>query len=375
MGTPPARGQEAPIAWSRWSASPVSIDATALPLVEEEALAQCGEAEARLRDIAHEVLARRLRGLPMPELDDIALMQRAAGEPHPWARAWFASGRTLDDAKAMAKLDLWLGPAARPARRRCGVASGEAADGTRALAVVTIDALADLAPLPTRVRPGQWLTIEARLRVRASGGQVIVLGPNGPPRPLPTWFDGAVLRGRFAPERPGEFALQVIADVAGGPRPVLEAIVFAGVDPPAQKDDRRAPGEDSTPGVEDDDHLARMITAARASVGLAPLARDLRLDAVAGDHAARMARLQQLAHDAGAGDPLDRLRAAGVDASCAGENVAHAPTVALAHRSLWASPSHRLNLLRKEFDRVGVGVARDPHGDAWAVETFTGCQR
>jgi uncharacterized protein YkwD len=55
-----------------------------------------------------------------------------------------------------------------------------------------------------------------------------------------------------------------------------------------------------------------------------------------------------------------------------GENVAHATTVALAHRALWASPSHRANLLRREFESVGVAVARDDRGDAWVVETFAG---
>lgn len=306
----------------------------------------------------------------MPELDGIAFMQRAAGEPHPWARAWVASGQVSG---VLAQLDSWVGPTPAGALRRCGAASGEMADGVQALAVVSVDVLADLAPLPTRARPGEWLTVEAHLRVPATGGQIIVLGSTGAPRPLPTSFDGSVLRARFAPERRGEFAVQVMADVAGGPRPVIEAIVFAGIDPPQREDDRAAPGEDAAAGaLEDDDRLAHMIGAARAAARLSPLARDLRLDAVARDHAARMALTHQLAHDAGDGDPFDRLHIAGVDSPYAGENVAHASTVPLAHRMLWNSPSHRANLLRREFDRVGVGVVRDNHGDAWAVETFAG---
>ena len=65
---------------------------------------------------------------------------------------------------------------------------------------------------------------------------------------------------------------------------------------------------------------------------------------------------------------IERLRVAGMDARYVGENVAHASTVSLAHRSLWASPSHRANLLRREFDRLGVAVVRDERGDAWVVE-------
>lgn len=314
---------------------------------------------------------QKLRGLPVPELDEIALLQRAAGEPHPWARAWVATSHTLDSDALMVKLDAWLGLAPNRSLRRCGVASAASAiDGMHVLAVVTIDALADLAPLRIRARPGQWLTVDARLRVPATGGEVIVLGPGVAPRRLPTSFDGVTLRAHFAPERRGEFSLQVMADVRGGPRPVLEAMVFADVEPRAQRD-RVAPGEDVADGNGDDaDRLAHMITKARASAGLGSLARDSSLDAVARDHAARMAHAKDLAHELGDGNPLERLRAAGVDARHAGENVAHASTVPLAHRSLWASPSHRANLLRREFDRIGVGVVRDERGDAWVVETL-----
>ena len=115
-----------------------------------------------------------------------------------------------------------------------------------------------------------------------------------------------------------------------------------------------------------------MVAAARATAGLAPLGRDARLDAVARAHARRMATAHELAHDAGDGDPLERLRNAGLDPRDAGENVAHAATVPLAHRALWASPSHRANLLGRGYDRLGVAVVRDEHGDVWAVETFAG---
>jgi uncharacterized protein YkwD len=367
-----ALAAEAPGAWSAWTASPVFVDPAGLSPVERQVLGQCGGTDAGLQETARAVLESKLRGLPMPEFDDIARIQRGAGEPHPWARAWVASGPKLGEFATMASLHSWLGPSPRGAERRCGVASGTR-DGAQALAVVSIDALADLAPLPTRVRPGEWLTVQARMLVHATGGDVIVLGPGGAPRSLPTSFDGAVLRARFAPDRSGEFEVQVMADVAGGPRPVIEATVFAGVEPAAPDATRPAPGEDRTgDGLEDDERLAAMIRAAREAPGLPSLLRDRRLDDVARKHAVRMARAGQLAHDAGDGDPFDRLRESGIDARYGGENVAHAPTVSLAHRALWDSPSHRANLLRREFDRVGVGVVRDDRGDAWVVETFAG---
>jgi hypothetical protein len=251
--------------------------------------------------------------------------------------------------------------------RRCGAAEGASADGTRVLVVVTAEALADLAPLPVRVRTGQWLTVEARMRVAASGGRVVVLGPSGAPHTVPSWFDGTALRARFAPEAPGEHTVQIVADLPRGPRPVLEATLFADVDPGAGDSLRAAPGEDATAPGGDEETLAAMLGAARASAGLPPLARDARLDAVARDHVHRVAAARQLTHDAGDGDPTDRLRAAGVPIRAAGENVAHGGTLALAHRATWASPSHRANLLGA-FDRVGLAVARDADGSVWVVE-------
>ena len=370
LGAAPASAAESALTWASATASPVPGDDAALEPLERAALARCGPGDTGLHETARAIVARKMRGLPMPELDAIARAQRAAGEPHPWPRAWAASAPVLASEATLSRLDTWL--AEYDARlRRCGVASGVGRDGARVLAVVAVEALADLSPLPTRARTGQWLTVEARLRVQLRGGTVIVLGPSGAPHALFTSFDGTTLRAHFAPDRPGEFAVQVIADTArSGPRPVLEASVFADVDPAGRGGERAAPGEDATGN--DDDSLARMLVAARAWEGLQPLARDRDLDSVAHEHAARMAAARELAHDVGDGDPAARLRDAGLGGTQVGENVAHASSVALAHRALWASPSHRANMLRRDFDRVGIAVVNGDHGDAWVVETFTG---
>jgi uncharacterized protein YkwD len=327
-----------------------------------------------LRDAARAVVAERLRGLALPEPEMLSFVQRAAGEPHPWPRVWVVTARAAFDQDTFRKLDAWLATTSMTELvplRRCGVAAGVSSNGTMALAVVAIDALADLAPIPTRVRTGQWLTIETTMRVPARDGKVVIMGPSGAPRSVPTWFDGTTLRARFSPDSPGEHSLQVIANLASGPRPVIEATIFVDVDPSAATPWHDAPGEALSDGPKDDcDSLAHMLAAARVFSGLEPLVRDPRLDAVASAHAAQMARAQRLAHDLGDGDPLDRLHDAGLEPRDAGENVAQASTIALAHRAQWWSPSHRANMLRGAQNRLGIGVARDEHGQAWAVELF-----
>lgn len=54
--------------------------------------------------------------------------------------------------------------------------------------------------------------------------------------------------------------------------------------------------------------------------------------------------------------PFQRMQAAGVSFSVAGENLALAPNVELAHTGLMNSPGHRRNILFPEFKRVGIGV-------------------
>ena len=357
---------EARVAWATSTQSPRPL-AEALDSVERAALDRCGAGDAGLSAAAWTLAARRAAGAGLADMDGIAFAQRAAGEPHPWARAWAATGATLEEDAVARGLAAWL--EGDPRIRRCGVASVGRPGGPRSLVVLAVDALADLGPLPTRVRVGQWLTVEARLRVRASGGKVFVATPTGMPREVPSWFDGTTLRARFAPADVGAIAVQVLADLPSGPRPVLDATVFADADPPATEPAAKAPGEDATGcPAQRECHLAAMLAGARASVGESSLALDSALASVARTHAVRMAQLHQLAHDAGDGTVEDRLRDAGVESAEVAENVVRAPSLSLAHRALWASPSHRANMLLPGVRRVGVGVVEDAHGDVWAVE-------
>jgi uncharacterized protein YkwD len=54
--------------------------------------------------------------------------------------------------------------------------------------------------------------------------------------------------------------------------------------------------------------------------------------------------------------PFERMTAGGVEYLLAGENLAYAPTVEIAHKGLMNSPGHRENILRPEFGRIGIGV-------------------
>ncbi|APR84193.1 Transporter [Minicystis rosea] len=344
------------------------IDARAVPLVTA-----CGGADSALAEVASRTARHQADGGALLRADELAFHLRASGDPHVWPRAWSIAGTGLDEADVARRVRAWLAPWNTLGTRRCGVGRVTNADGNTVVAVVAVDALADIAPLPTTARVGQWLTLDGTMLVPASGAKVVLLGPRGAPKTVLASLTGDRIHSSFSVDQPGGWIVQVLATVSTGPRPVLEAVVYAGSPPPGQFVPAAAPGESAARGAKDDDDgMLRMINAARASEALPPLTRDSMLDKVARQHSEEMMKARLVGHDVGTGDPSVRLRAAGVSVRVAGENVATAGSLEHAHRALWASPSHRGNMLLNEFTRVGVAVVRAADGMVWVTEMFSG---
>ena len=335
-------------------------------------LARCGMPDAALSQVARALVARKLATGEGPAQEEVEAELRAAGEPHVWPKAWVVSGPTLDDAAVLLpKLAAWRAAIRAKGMVRCGAARHHATDTADVVAVVAVDALADLDPLPVRAHAGDWLDVSARLDVEARGATVMVAPPDGPPLRVPSSFDGSRVHARFAASKPGAFSVQVLAETADGPRPVLEARVFADVEPPPSPDSVPAPGEAAARGAgSPTEAFVRMLAALRTEENLPPLRREPALDALAASHTRAMIAAKRVAHDLGDGDPEDRARAAGLEATTLGENVAHASTAALAHRALYESPSHRANLVKPSFRELGIAALAGPDGSIWVTEVF-----
>lgn len=100
-----------------------------------------------------------------------------------------------------------------------------------------------------------------------------------------------------------------------------------------------------------------LVNRERVANGLEPLAPDPELTEVARAHSTDMFARGYFAHDTPEGlTPFDRMRDANVRFLTAGENLALAPTLSIAHNGLMNSPGHRANILRPEFGRVGIGI-------------------
>jgi uncharacterized protein YkwD len=103
--------------------------------------------------------------------------------------------------------------------------------------------------------------------------------------------------------------------------------------------------------------MLALVNEERVKAGLKPLAPDPELTMVARQHSTDMFKRGYFSHYTPEGlSPFDRMKRANVTFLSAGENLALAPTLPIAHTGLMNSPGHRANILRPQFGRLGIGV-------------------
>lgn len=332
---------------------------------------QCQRFERGLMHVAEQVAQRQARHQEGFAPEELKLALRAAGVPQVWERVWSLNATQLQDEDATRRITAWLSKHEPQGEVRCGIAKVKSED-LEALVVIALDAVGDLAPIPTRAHLGQWISIDAQLHVPTRDAKVVVMAPTGAPRAVLTSTPrNDRIVSRVSLDQPGPWLIQVISVHDAGPRPALEAMVFVDSEPISHFEQHPAPGEAAGQGIADAaTAMLRMTNEARNSSGLRELVRDPALERLATEHALAMVAARQLAHDLGSGGPAERIAGAGVQALAVGENLATASTLVNAHRALWASPSHRSALLEPRFTSVGVGVVTAEDRSIWVCELF-----
>lgn len=126
------------------------------------------------------------------------------------------------------------------------------------------------------------------------------------------------------------------------------------------------------PSQGDEQEMLQLVNQEREHHGLAPLIFDPLLQAAARDHGEEMFELGYFGHESPvSGSPSDRLEAEGAQFTEAGENVAYAPDVQVAHRGLMESTGHRANILSPQFRRIGIGIIESPTRGKMFTQEFT----
>jgi uncharacterized protein YkwD len=95
----------------------------------------------------------------------------------------------------------------------------------------------------------------------------------------------------------------------------------------------------------------------RLKNGLKLVKADTEIAVVARKHSADMFKRGYFSHYTPEGkNPFDRMKAGGISFLTAGENLALAQTLSIAHTGLMNSPGHRANILNPSFGRLGIGI-------------------
>jgi uncharacterized YkwD family protein len=125
------------------------------------------------------------------------------------------------------------------------------------------------------------------------------------------------------------------------------------------------PGQDTQPppsdnGLTSEENSAfLMVNQERTSRNIAALELNMTLVRLARMKAKDMAENNYFDHISPTyGSPFEMLQAAGVNYKWAGENIARASSVTIAHKAFMESSGHRDNILSAGYTQIGVGVYR-----------------
>lgn len=235
-------------------------------------------------------------------------------------------------------------------------------DGKSAVVAIFVRRLVELSPLPRRVKQKTWL-----VRGRADPKdqlEALLLGPcdrglsacGRETRTVAHRFDRGVLSVPLALAEPGRYAFELLVTRERGPE--VAALWFFDFG------DAREPEQQAAL-----DDLGGLIDRARSDKELAPLELDPALRTAASAHAAEVCKTMIAAHHSTAsGTPADRAKKAGYKGRVT-ENVAIAPSIAVAHANLMKSPSHRRNILDPLASASGLAVVKKD-GNFCVVEMF-----
>jgi hypothetical protein len=113
--------------------------------------------------------------------------------------------------------------------------------------------------------------------------------------------------------------------------------------------------------------VAWMVNDARGGQGLATLANDASLAAIAESHSAQMAQSGTIFHNSGL--PGD-VGSSGLRWSVVGENVGLGADVGHVEDAFMQSPEHYRNIMDARFNAIGVGVASDGAGHVFVTQVF-----
>lgn len=237
-----------------------------------------------------------------------------------------------------------------------GIGDHESADGTHHLVLLLARRRARLEPFPGAVKPAAAPVLRGEL-VGLLHPRAFVTRPDGTSEEV-ALRGGRAFEASIAFTEPGRWSVEIVGTGTRGPEvAALLAVSVGGAPCAAGQDVASAPDPAGRAAAEQ--AVVEAVNRTRQANGLEPLAPAPELSAVARAHSERMRAARTVAHVLPAdGELAQRLGAARIPFRRALENVASGASALDAHAATEASPAHRANVLSREADRIGVGIAR-----------------
>ncbi len=121
----------------------------------------------------------------------------------------------------------------------------------------------------------------------------------------------------------------------------------------------------------DEAHVTAMVNGTRSGKGLQRLSTNGGLVNMAREQAVRMLQKGNIFHNPNLGTDIQALN---VIWKIAGENVGMGPNVDLIEQAFLDSPHHYENIVRPNFNSIGVGVVPDGKGGVFVTQVFAEIQ-
>jgi uncharacterized protein YkwD len=230
-----------------------------------------------------------------------------------------------------------------------------------------------LDPFPRHLRPGEVCRLRGEVAARYDQARVYLTRPDG--KVDETRIAGRQIDVALPLPATGVYRVEVMSDGATGPVVLANVPIYVGVSEPAWAPAPVSPRDGALPPGRSaaEARMLTLLNEVRRDAGLAPLAGDPELGAIARAHTDDMIAARFFGHVSPSTGKVDtRLQRAGVVVSVSGENVAQADTADDVHRVLMESPAHRANMLGAKFTHVGIGVGfrSGDAGDLLATMVF-----
>jgi uncharacterized protein YkwD len=176
--------------------------------------------------------------------------------------------------------------------------------------------------------------------------------------PLSPFLKNSISSSRFGNNFVSNtFGLEKVLNAVFG-QAVSDALTFLTVEPHGSESVKlNFKTKDIAVDVKSEKEMLDMVNMERVNKGIGSLVWDLQLSNVARAHCIDMLERGYFSHFTPEGlSPFDRMAQSDISYKFAGENLALAPNVSLAMQGLMGSPGHRVNILNKDFGKVGIGV-------------------